>query len=504
MKRQRVDNIIEKNLLTGLIVSNRICKEILPILNVKCLKVDYTKRVITWIKTYYLNYKEAPQKEIQNIFDIEKKNLEEEEALLIKEFLNELSVSYLEDDNFNEEYLIDRIITYIKERELEIATDRTKELLSIGKIAEAEASLADYRKIAKITSNWVNPLQPKEINKAFDREITDLFNLPGKLGELAGTLERGMFIGFLGPFKRGKTWWLLELAMLAIRNKLKVVFVSLEMDAIRMERRIYQNISSAIDKGGNFIYSCFDCQHNQDGTCSIENRTNDITLIDVNTGNMPLFNNKLRYKPCTYCRTSDPSSYKQATWFTMIERPAFDLKQARKSIAKFSKMYGKDNFRLKAYPRFSANLTDVIRDLDILEYTDKFIPDVIIIDYADILTPEPGSSEKSRDRIDDTWKTHAKLASERKCLVVTVSQSTRNSWDSRNVRAIHAAEDYRKMANVDIMFSLNQTSEEKKQMKMRFGVIAHRHRDFNELNQVTVLNNYNAGQAYIDSEITVT
>jgi hypothetical protein len=72
--------------------------------------------------------------------------------------------------------------------------------------------------------------------------------------------------------------------------------------------------------------------------------------------------------------------------------------------------------------------------------------------------------------------------------------------DKKNVIASDTAEDIRKIAHVDAMFSLNQVAEEKKSGIMRLGVVAHRWKDFNELEHVTVLQQLQTGQVLLDSE----
>jgi hypothetical protein len=92
------------------------------------------------------------------------------------------------------------------------------------------------------------------------------------------------------------------------------------------------------------------------------------------------------------------------------------------------------------------------------------------------------------------------LAAVKHCLVVTASQSNRKTLDKKDVKASDIAEDIRKVAHVDAMYSLSQTPEEKSKGTMRLGVVAHRWQDFNELSYVTVLQQLQTGQVMLDSE----
>jgi replicative DNA helicase len=188
-----------------------------------------------------------------------------------------------------------------------------------------------------------------------------------------------------------------------------------------------------------------------------------------------------------------------AMWFETIQKSKLSLLDIKRTMSGFQTMYG-NGLRLKSYPAYSANIQTIKRDLEILEITEDFVPDVIIVDYADILSPESSQFE-GRDRYDETWKMLKNLAAVKHCLVVTASQSNRKTLDKKDVKASDISEDIRKVAHVDAMFSLSQTPEEKSKGTMRLGVVAHRWRDFNELSHCTVLQQLQTGQVALDSEI---
>jgi replicative DNA helicase len=190
-----------------------------------------------------------------------------------------------------------------------------------------------------------------------------------------------------------------------------------------------------------------------------------------------------------------------AYWFESKgdNEKVFEKRPVVREVGRYKTMYGSNRFRVKAYPRFSANVGDLERDLDMLYRDDSFAPDVIVVDYADILKPED-SRQIGRDRLDETWKSLARMAGQRHCLVITASQSNRGSIYKKRVEQDDTAEDIRKLAHVDVMLSLNQTKEEKLNGIMRIGILAHRHRDFNEDFVCYVLQNLETGQVNLDSE----
>jgi hypothetical protein len=85
--------------------------------------------------------------------------------------------------------------------------------------------------------------------------------------------------------------------------------------------------------------------------------------------------------------------------------------------------------------------------------------------------------------------------------VFTASQTNRASFDKANVTQTDAAEDIRKIANVDMMLSLNQTPKEKRENRMRIAVVAGRDDDFDQFKTCLILQNLELGQSLLDSEM---
>lgn len=497
--RRKTDSSQERQMLIGLIISDSVCKSLIHMIDPKVLQASYSMRIVNWIKAYYKQEEKAPGKYIEDIFNREKKDLEEAEASIINRLLQSLSEEYETADKFNSNYTIDNALIYLTEQSLKTHRDNIDKCLETGKLKKAESVIANYRKVAQVTSKWVNPFDPKQINATFEDNTDKLFKLPGALGDLIGWFERDYFVAVVAPNKRGKSWILLELAVQSIINRLKVVFISLEMNDRRIKNRFYKNLSSAIENKTKIIYPCFDCFSNQIGDCDKEERTNSITLIENGEDPLPDFSEKMEYKPCTYCRRNDPGCYIPTTWFEISERQEFNLKMARKKIKETGKNYGYNKIRFLAYPRFSASITDLERDLDILEFTEGFIPDVIITDYIDIFKPSDNTGEY-RHNIDQLWMHHARMATQRHALVITANQASKKSWEATNVLASDSSENYRNPAHVDIMITLNQKDEEKKAGVMRIAVVAHRDRGFLQKNSVKILQQLSAGQTLIDSE----
>jgi hypothetical protein len=265
-----------------------------------------------------------------------------------------------------------------------------------------------------------------------------------------------------------------------------------------MKERLYKRLFPSAGEGGEFIYPCFDCHHNQTGQCEYESRTNRIVLMNE-SGEIPTFSTELEYRPCTYCRKNNPENYRKAIWFETIERPAYDAQNISREMKMVNKFY-KNLYRLKAYPRYSANTSDITRDLNILEKTEGFVPKIIVVDYADILKPEQqGLTGVLKE--DETWMALSRLAGERGALVVSGTQATGDALEARTVTQRHTARWKGKLGHVDMMLALSQGQEEKNMGIMRLSKMIHRHEPFDENQTITILQQISLGQFHLDSQL---
>ena len=500
IERKPIDNTIEDQITTAMIMSTKFLTEVSVLFNPEYMRNSFAKIVCYWCTDYFKQYGKAPQAHIKDIYLVESElDLPKEDKEIIGSFLSKLSDEFVEGYVVNADYLRDNAFAYFRKRELEIRTELARRYLEVGKIEEAEDQFSKYKKIAYQTSGWFNPLNQKEMLEVFDDVDQDEMVLPGALGKIVGPIERDWFIAVLAPFKRGKTFFLQEMAVRAAFQRLNVVFVSLEMKKKNIKERFYKRMTGFGSKTGedSFLFPVFDCEHNQQGDCLRPERTNRIRLCDSD-GNKPEYELTMAYRPCTYCRDHMIRDYKVTTWFEVLEVPKFGLKGTRSKIRAIETMYG-DNFRYICYPRFLAGISDIRRDLYILEQHEEFIPDVIIIDYADILKPDTKGDK--RNQIDDIWKNLASLAAERHCMVFTASQGTRGSIYKSDMSQDDLAEWIGKLAHVDIFLGLNQSPTEKESKVIRVNLLAHRHKESDETVSALMLQQLEVGQFAMDTHL---
>ena len=114
-----------------------------------------------------------------------------------------------------------------------------------------------------------------------------------------------------------------------------------------------------------------------------------------------------------------------------------------------------------------------------------WVPDIVIIDYADILTNE-NSRLDARDQINERWKQLRALSQSLHCLVLTVTQTDAAAYKTRVITRSNFSDDKRKLAHVTGMVGLNQTDEEKELGVMRLNWVVRREGAFTETTCVNV------------------
>lgn len=497
LNRIRIVSSIENKIVTGLITSDSFCRQLSPILKRDYFAVEYAGVIADWCRKFYHEYRKAPKQHIEDIYLSKRDELGEDVADIIKVFLKKISDQY-EEDGLNVDYLLQQSFEYLNKRSLQVTHEQLGKMLESGKVDRAERIMQEYRKNARAVSSWVNPLDAEYVkNILMDEEEDQVFRFPGRLGDITGWHERGWFVAVVAPMKRGKSFFLQEVAVQAILARKKVAFFSLEMRHKKVARRILARLTAYGKKTGTYVYPCFDCQLNQDGSCKKEKRVNRRRLLDEE-GAKPQYRMELKYRPCVACRGTP--DFQLATWYTTHKRDRMEFKNTMRKVKSISLMFG-DNFRLRSFPANSANIIDIKAELDALEYMEEFVPDVIIIDYADILKPEDARVSDERHRANETWKMMKNMTDERHVLLFTATQGNRKSIDKKSMGQTDISEDIRKLAHIDMMYAISQTKQEKREGVMRISVIGARDDDFDEDLQVLVLQQRALGQILLDSEL---
>ncbi|MFA5724378.1 MAG: DnaB-like helicase C-terminal domain-containing protein, partial [Candidatus Pacearchaeota archaeon] len=246
------------------------------------------------------------------------------------------------------------------------------------------------------------------------------------------------------------TWILIETAIQALMRKYKVLFISLEMNARSIIKRVTQNLFSETAKEEEYMYPRF-----------------------VKNGDMYEIDN------------------------SKIEKgKGLKLHLYDRKLKAFLPQIGGGDLRICCYPAYSADYKKIFSDIELLEVKSGWLPDFIIIDYADLIAPESQKGDR-RDQIDLVWKRLRALAQMKNCSVITATHSNKQTFE-RNIKQNDLSDDNRKINHVGKMISLNQTFSEKKIGAMRMQMIAERNGFFDDT-EVVVLQSLNIGKPFLDA-----
>jgi len=281
-------------------------------------------------------------------------------------------------------------------------------------------------------------------DRAFESASKPLFTWRDKAADrfFGNAFSRDSLVAILGPEKRGKTFWCVEFAVRALMSRCNVALFEV---GDMSESQILRRLGCRFARRPMFRRQC--------GRIEIPkmlHRRDDEIQIDTKGVDCP--------KPAT-------SRVSKLAISKFVRKCGFSLRQP--------------HFMLSVHPNTSINVAGISGILDRWEMERGFIPDVVIIDYPDILDDEPGTGGlPTRDKINIQWKALRRLSQERHNLVIVPTQADAMSYNRETLDMTNFSEDKRKFAHVTGMIGLNQNQSEKERGLMRLNWIVLREDEF--------------------------
>lgn len=411
---ERVDISVESRILGNLITSGELLGKVRQIIDPTLFESPISRIVGQWVLDYFDRLHDAPGKAITDVFIARRSELNEADAGLVKSFLQNCSVTW---KPTNVAFAEDMATRFFQERSLSRLIENLKAKASAGNIDGAQRLIAEYVRPELVHSRSIDLLhcKPGIIQNAYQNEDEELFGLRGGLDRLVGgPLCRGELVAFLAPPKSGKTWWMVDTAITAMTRSKKVLFVSLEMTEDQMIRRFWQSLSGCSRRGENSPGSQF-----------------------VKNGNK---------------------------WdLVQGERTTKRVDLEPKSIEEIQKVYNDlgGELKFRCYPTGTLTLQKLQSELKLLEVFEGFVPDVIVLDYADIMALPPG--KEKRHQLDALWMGLKGITNERNILIVTASQTNRETvGGKRDADETNIAEAASKINHVNRMITINRSPRDKR------------------------------------------
>lgn len=417
----------ERTLITAMILHSPVLERIAGRLGKKekCFRSRWANTVSQWCLEYFRRYGKAPRKSIHHLFEKYAATGADKESIeLIANFLDGLSQDVISQaKDMNEQFIVDMASDYFGKVRLERLQQDLEAALERSDRAAAEEALKTYEPIAFGAGDWTDPTDTQSISEALSmEEHQSVIQFRGALGEfLSPYFERDAFISFVGPEKSGKSFWLMEVAWQAMLQHRRVLYYVIgDMSQHQVMRRL---LCRALRR-------------------PLRPKTLEIPYQMIREGK----NVRLRSK-------------------TKEFKNPITVKRAVEGMQEILQKTGAVESRLRLKCCGAGEISASQIEQDVRDEVRKgWVPDAVVLDYADLLAPELiAKGWDFRHQQNESWKVMRRISQNNHLLFVTGTQAAATSYGATLIRKSDFSEDKRKNAHVTGMLGINQMSEEKKQ-----------------------------------------
>jgi len=423
----------------------------------------WSNMIGNWAVDYFKRYEKPPRADIEAVFEswAEERPADDKTVDLIDKFLSELSDEYeSKEKEINPDSVLDMAQEYFSEVSVSKSNEIAQGLIDRGKVAEAIAVMQNFNKPELSSASGVDPFKDREVIKEA-LQVNDAKNILVKFNNglrdfFDDIFGRDTFISFLAPEKRGKSQWLMECVYRALLCRKKVAVFSVgDMSQNQWLRRFSQRIARR----------------------PLRARTYKKPIELVINGKSIRIKNK-----------------------EVVEAKGLSVQDTFNALDEFSKtkLRSNDKFlEVQTHPSSTLSVRGINSQLEAWS-REGWLPDVIMIDYADILAMPDGGMEV-RNQINETWKQLRAISMKYHICVITATQANAASYDEKVLTMNNFSEDKRKVAHVTAMIGINETPEEKERGIQRLNYVAKREGGFSTYKCCTVANCFDVCAAGVKS-----
>jgi replicative DNA helicase len=431
MQIKDFDGKDERRILIGMIVSDKVLSRIADKFDKEMFSSKWANLVAGWCIAFYGKYKHAAGKGIEGPFSRWANKSDDKKTVdLVESFLESLSDEY-DDKEINADHLIDRAAEYFNRVKLEKLKTSIADDLARGDTDAAQERVQKHRQIEMGIESLDDPYQDSHIHiRTFESEEESLIKYPGALGRFFGDrLQRGGFIAFQAPEKGKKSFWLMDIVHRGLQARNKVLyFIVGDMSKNQITKRLQVRMTGRPRRSGE------------------------------------------RYEvPVKFRRRKDDYPYlKRVTRTTKYD---LDMSIVSKAQSRFNETYlrSKHSF-IKMSCTATLSIQEIRSRLQRLYDLDNWVPDIIVLDYVDLLDPPRGTKEK-RDQINENWRQLRVLSLEQHCLVVTATQANSKAYKENAQTREHFSDNKLKMAHVTGLIGINQWDDLENQQLLKLNWI---------------------------------
>lgn len=438
---------LEDNILTLLVWSEQHSPRLAIELQADLFSTRAYQRIAERAITYIEQYARPPRAHIRDLLEDELRRADE--GPLLGRTL--AAMEELEAE-LQPEYVLEKLEEFVALRQLAMVISDAADAVHAGKLEEAREHL--YALNATLRPGWSVGTFLTDTDKSLsflDRRDEDFFSSGIDLLDDRGVRPaRKQLLLLIAAAKKGKSWALVEIGKRALLHRKRVLHVSLENSEELTSQRYVQALFA-------------------------------MTSERVATIRVPVF----KKDALGHCIDMQFDS----------RTPELLSSETRSKVAR--KLHGlkkRAPLLIKEFPTSTLTIGHLNSFLDMLERQQHFVPDIMLVDYPDLMAIDSAALRVDTGRL---FRELRGIAVARNIAIAAVTQGNRSSADARVVSHTHVAEDWSKIGTADTILTYSQTASEHDLGLARIFVAAAR--GVRDKYIVMISQNYDTGQFCIDS-----
>lgn len=441
---------LQENILTLLCFDTQACPVIIAAVDTSLFESGVYRTIADRSIAYFRKYKKAPSDHLPDLLEGLLDSKKRSQARMYAEALHDLKDL---SGDINRKFVLDELHKFVRQQSLRQSITIAAEQLQQGNLDAAERELLDgLKKRIVVFEKGMTVTEAINTTSLYDPQ-QDLIRTGIQPFDDDGVCPApGELFTIMALAKRGKTWWMQSIGKYAAMQRKKVLHITLEMSEEKIARRYVQSFFAMTRRPEVF--------------------------------SIPII------------KRDDRDRFLSLSLKRMRKRPALTDAATKKRVKGRAERFGKkfDRILIKQFPTNQLTTDGLYAYLEMLNQEQSFHPDLLIVDYADLMKIDSANLRVDTGRI---YKDLRGMAVDLNVAVVTASQSNRSGEDARLLTMKNFAEDYSKAGISDNIVTYNQTPAEKELGLARlFSVAA---RDEKSGQTVLITQSYSSGQFALDA-----
>jgi len=442
-----LSSFMQENVLTLLCMDKNHYLQIRSIIDHQNFDNDIYQVIAQRAIKFIDSYKEPPMDHLADLLDDKLNSSKQNTARMYNKIVSSIYEGY---ETINVKYVTEKLQEFVEEQTFKAGILTAVKSLKGGNLDQAKVVMDKALKTQVNTFNGgIDLFDDKQFSYLDDQTQGYHTDIKG-LDDYGVSPCPGELFTILAGTGKGKTWMMIHMAKSCIQQRKKVLHITLEMSEAKTMMRYHQSFFAIAKKSKEY----------------------ERTVLELDElGRFSSFE-KVILKPKSFQDT--------------------DIKEHIKE--KIRKTFKGNFLKIKQFPTGSLTTLQLESYLEQLERVEGFVPDVIVVDYADLMKLDARDIRGSTGQV---YKDLRGIAVDRNVAMITASQSNRAGAGVKIITSQNFAEDYSKAAISDNIITYNQTEDEKELNIARIFVAKGR----NERDGYTVIisQHYGTGQFCLEN-----